>query len=108
MDIDIKSPFWSPAGASGFILDWDGVIAETRLDFTPLREKYYGGRRAMLLEEAHTLAPETREEFFAELVALEMAGAEKPSLSKARASCSRGLTRTACPTASSQETAWRS
>ena len=34
MDIDIKSPFWSPAGASGFILDWDGVIAETRLDFT--------------------------------------------------------------------------
>ena len=77
MDIDIKSPFWSPAGASGFILDWDGVIAETRLDFTPLREKYYGGRRAMLLEEACTLAPETREEFFAELVALEMAGAEK-------------------------------
>ena len=77
MDIDIKSPFWSPAGASGFILDWDGVIAETRLDFTPLREKYYGGRRAMLLEEACTLAPATREEFFAELVALEMAGAEK-------------------------------
>ena len=77
MDIDIKSPFWSPAGASGFILDWDGVIAETRLDFTPLREKYYGGRRAMLLEEAGTLAPEVRGEFFAELVALEMAGAEK-------------------------------
>ena len=77
MNIEIKSPFWSPAGASGFILDWDGVIAETRLDFTPLREKYYGGRRAMLLEEAGTLAPDVRGEFFAELVALEMAGAEK-------------------------------
>lgn len=77
MNINIKSPFWSPADASGFILDWDGVIAETRLDFTPLREKYYGGRRAMLLEEACTLAPEVRDEFFAELVALEMAGAEK-------------------------------
>lgn len=77
MNIDIKSPFWTPAGASGFILDWDGVIAETRLDFTPLREKYYGGRRAMLLEEACTLEPEMRESFFAELEALEMDGAER-------------------------------
>ena len=77
MDIEIKSPFWSPAGAKGFILDWDGVLAETRLDFTPLREKYYGGRRAMLLEEANTLAPDVREEFFAELAALEKAGAEQ-------------------------------
>ncbi len=77
MDININSPFWSPAGAFGFILDWDGVIAETRLDFTPLREKYYGGRRAMLLEEAGGLAPGVRDEFFAELAALEMAGAEK-------------------------------
>ncbi len=77
MNSDIKSPFWSPAGAAGFILDWDGVIAETRLDFTPLREKYYGGRHAMLLEEACTLAPDVREAFFAELFALEMAGAER-------------------------------
>lgn len=77
MDIEIKSPFWSPAGADGFVLDWDGVIAETRLDFTPLREKYFGGRRAMLLEEAETLAPELRQEFFAELEAMEKAGAEQ-------------------------------
>lgn len=74
--MNIKRPFWSPAGASAFILDWDGVIAETRLDFSPLREKYYGGRRAMLLEEAGTLEAGRREEFFRDLVELEMAGAE--------------------------------
>lgn len=72
----IKEPFWSPAGASGFLLDWDGVIAETKLDFSGIREKYYGGRRAMLLEEAFTLEPDAREAMFKELAELEMAGAE--------------------------------
>ncbi len=73
----IKAPFWSPAGASGFLLDWDGVIAETKLDFSGIREKYYGGRRAMLLEDSWTLAPDRREAMLKELVELEMAGAEK-------------------------------
>lgn len=72
----IKEPFWSPAGASGFLLDWDGVIAETKLDFSGIREKYYGGRRAMLLEDAWTLAPDARRAMLKELMALEMAGAE--------------------------------
>lgn len=73
----IEKPFWSPADCAGFLLDWDGVIAETKLDFSELRNKYYGGRRAMLLEEAHTIPEDVRPEFFRELKALEMAGAEK-------------------------------
>ena len=73
----IKEPFWTPAGALGFLLDWDGVIAETKLDFSGIREKYYGGRRAMLLEDAWTLAPDARRAMLKELMALEMAGAER-------------------------------
>lgn len=73
----IEKPFWSPADCAGFLLDWDGVIAETSLDFSGLREKYYGGRSAMLLEEAGTLSEEVRGDFFRELKELEMAGAEK-------------------------------
>ena len=72
----ITEPFWSPAAASGFLLDWDGVIAETNLDFSPLRDKYFGGRRAMLLEEAHSLTPEDRESLYKDLFDLEMEGAE--------------------------------
>lgn len=75
--MDIRPPFWSPAGVSGFILDWDGVLAETSLDFSPIREKYYGGRRAMILEEARSLEPDKRRELFRDLVELEMAGADK-------------------------------
>ena len=73
----IKAPFWSPADASGFLLDWDGVIAETHLDFSPLRDKYFGGRRAMILEEASSLAPDAREAMMKDLVEIEMAGAER-------------------------------
>lgn len=75
--MQIEKPYWSPAVCAGFLLDWDGVLAETRLDFSGIREKYYGGRRAMLLEEAETLPEELRAEFFAELKELEMAGAEQ-------------------------------
>lgn len=70
-------PYWSPSSVGGFLLDWDGVIADTKLDFSGVREKYYGGRRAMLLEEAHTLPPETRKALYRDLRELEMSGAEK-------------------------------
>ena len=69
------APFWSPAQASAILFDWDGVIAETSLDFSPIREKYYGGRRAMLLEEAGTLPPDRREALMRDLEELEMEGA---------------------------------
>ena len=75
--MSIKPPFWHPSVASGFLLDWDGVIAETKLDFSAVRERYYGGRRAMLLEEADALTPEDRKDLMTDLCSLEMAGAEK-------------------------------
>ncbi len=74
--MSIKPPFWHPSVASGFLLDWDGVIAETKLDFSGVRERYYDGRRAMLLEEADTLTPKDREALMDDLCKLEMAGAK--------------------------------
>ncbi|MDR1884709.1 MAG: HAD-IA family hydrolase [Synergistaceae bacterium] len=68
-------PFWSPAHADAILFDWDGIIAETRLDFSGIREKYYGARRAMLLEDARTLAPESRAGLMRDLEELEMRGA---------------------------------
>ena len=63
----IDAPYWAPAQCEGFLLDWDGVIAETKLDFSGLREKYFGGRRAMLLEEGALLPPELRGQYMKEL-----------------------------------------
>lgn len=74
--MNIKPPFWHPSASRGFILDWDGVIADTRLDFSGLRERYYGGRRAMLLEDASTLTPEKNGSFMKELRDLEIEGAK--------------------------------
>lgn len=70
-------PFWCPAEASGFLLDWDGVIADTKLDFSSLREKYFGGRRALLIEDACELSPDVREVYMQELEDIEMEGAKK-------------------------------
>ena len=75
--MNIKPPFWHPSASRGFILDWDGVIADTKLDFSGLRERYYGGRRAMLLEDASSLSPEEQTSFMQELCDLEMEGAAK-------------------------------
>ena len=49
--IDPVPPFWHPSRVRALLLDWDGVLAETHLDFSPLRQRFYGGRRAMLLED---------------------------------------------------------
>lgn len=73
----IKAPFWHPSQMSGFLLDWDGVLAETRLDFSKIRELYYGGRRAMLLEEADTLTDDVRASMMKDLYEMEMNGAEQ-------------------------------
>lgn len=70
-----NGPFWSPSEASAVLFDWDGVIAETKLDFSGIREKYYGGRRAMLLEDASTLDEERRASLMRDLEDLEMEGA---------------------------------
>ena len=46
----VLPPFWHPAFAHAFILDWDGVLAETHLDFSQIRSRYFQGRRVPLLE----------------------------------------------------------
>lgn len=75
--MSIRPPYWHPASSSGFLLDWDGVIAETKLDFSGVRERYYGGRRAMLLEEADTLSAKDKESLMKDLCDLEMNGAKR-------------------------------
>lgn len=69
-------PFWTPSQASAVIFDWDGIIAQTNLDFSEIRERYYGNKRAMLLEDSVHLAPDVRGSFFRDLEELETAGAQ--------------------------------
>ncbi|MDR3230834.1 MAG: HAD family phosphatase [Synergistaceae bacterium] len=73
----ISSPFWHPAYTGAFILDWDGVLADTRLDFGPLRQKYFGGKTVPLIEAAALLPEPDREEAKAEIRRIEMEGAER-------------------------------
>ena len=76
----IQAPFWHPAQASAFLLDWDGVLAETSLDFGPLRQRYFGGRKVPLLEAALALPEEEQRAFHRDVQALEMEGASAASL----------------------------
>lgn len=71
----IRPPFWHPAFADGFILDWDGVLAETKLSFAPIREKYFGGRMVPLVEAGLGLSPDQREQLEADIYRIEMEGA---------------------------------
>jgi len=66
-----------PAYAGVFILDWDGVLAETRLNFAPLRQKYFEGKFVPLLETAAALPAPLRAEVEAEIYRIEMEGAER-------------------------------
>ncbi|MDR1650624.1 MAG: HAD hydrolase-like protein [Synergistaceae bacterium] len=72
-----KAPFWSPSQASAALFDWDGVIAETNLDFTEVRKKYFGGRPAMLLEDMASLEPAARAGLKRDLEDMELRGAER-------------------------------
>jgi HAD superfamily hydrolase (TIGR01509 family) len=68
-----------PAEAAAFLLDWDGVLADTRLDFAPLRKKYFGGRHEPLLEAASLLPEPERSNLMAEINAIEIEGAASAS-----------------------------
>ncbi|MFP4482825.1 MAG: HAD family hydrolase [Thermovirgaceae bacterium] len=74
---EILPPFWHPVCSKGFILDWDGVLADTRLDFQGIRDRYFGGRRVPLIESDHLLTPEQRENLEKDLYDLEMEGASR-------------------------------
>ncbi|SMG28935.1 HAD family hydrolase [Dethiosulfovibrio salsuginis] len=69
------SPMWNPLNSGGFIFDWDGVLADTRLDFSPVREKYFGGKDVPILEEMAKMDEGDRELLSEEIRRLEIDGA---------------------------------
>ncbi len=73
----IAPPFWHPAVKGAFILDWDGVLADTKLDFSALRQRYFGGRIVPLIEAAENFPPPVREEIRDEVRRVEMEGADR-------------------------------
>ena len=66
-----------PAEARAFLLDWDGILADTRLNFAPLRNKYFGGKTVPLLETADTLPEPDRSLMLAEVRDIEIEGADR-------------------------------
>ncbi len=73
----ICPPFWHPIISEGFILDWDGVLADTRLDFSQIRMKYFNGQSVPIIEGMKTLAEDRRQELWHDIYTLEMEGAEQ-------------------------------
>ena len=73
----MSSPYIHLDQIRGVIFDWDGVIAESRLDFAPLREKYFGGRRVPLLEAAAEMQEPLKTEFMNAVRNEEMRGAAR-------------------------------
>ena len=69
-------PIKHPAEARAFLLDWDGVLADTRLNFATLRNKYFGGRTVPLIETAATLPEPDRSDVLAEIRRIEIEGAD--------------------------------
>ena len=72
----ITSPFWHLTSAKAIIFDWDGVLAETHLDFSGLRARYFAGEQAMLLEDSVQLTPMLRANLMRDLYDLELDGAK--------------------------------
>ncbi len=72
----MKSPYFYLDSVRGVLFDWDGIIAETKLDFSPIRKKYFAGRRVPLLESAAEMDSPTREECLNAIKDEEMRGAK--------------------------------
>jgi len=64
-----------PAESGAFLVDWDGVLADTRLDFASLRSKYFNGSIVPLFESASALLEPYRSEALAGIRRIEMEGA---------------------------------
>lgn len=69
------SPYFHLSEVRGVIFDWDGVIAETKLDFSPIREKYFHGRRVPLIEAAEKMDEPLKSEYLKAIRDEEMRGA---------------------------------
>ena len=74
---NLDGPYWHPVNKSAFILDWDGVLAETDLDFSPIYERFFDGKRVMILEEASKLPEARRELIYKAIYDIEMEGAKR-------------------------------
>ena len=61
----MRTPLLYPQNFKGVIFDWDGVIAETRLNFQPIRDRFFGGVRVPLLESARKLPKAERDALMA-------------------------------------------
>ena len=75
--VHIEAPFWNPACMNAYILDWDGVLADTSLDFGPIRKRYFNGARVPLVEGGRGLPPDLRKALEKDLYDLEMEGAAR-------------------------------
>jgi HAD superfamily hydrolase (TIGR01509 family) len=58
-------------------LDWDGVVVETKLDFSSIYKRFFGGKRVMLLEVMQSLPQEVRAEVGRCLEEIETDGSRK-------------------------------
>ncbi len=74
---DLFPPLWHPALSDAWILDWDGVLADTKLNFLPFREKYFAGRQVAILEELKHLSPDVRERAIEDMRSIEIEGARR-------------------------------
>ena len=74
---DLFPPLWHPSLSDAWILDWDGVLADTKLNFLPFREKYFAGRQVAILEELKHLSPDVRERAIEEMRSIEIEGARR-------------------------------
>ena len=71
----MRTPLLYPQSFKGVIFDWDGVIAETRLNFQPIRDRFFGGARVPLLESARKLPEAERDVLMAAICEEELRGA---------------------------------
>ena len=71
-----RTHIWNPAARRAFILDWDGVLAETKLSFAHIRQKYFQGRFVPLFESIATLPHEASVALERDIYDEEMRGAE--------------------------------
>lgn len=72
----VRTHYWSPAACAAFVLDWDGVLAETKLSFAHIREKYFDGRFVPLFESIATLPKPIASALEKDIYDEEMKGAE--------------------------------
>lgn len=73
----LNQPRVSYSHFKGLIFDWDGVIADTQLDFEPIRARFFNGRSVPLIEGLNSLSPEMAQQACEAIEAEEYRGASE-------------------------------